>query len=218
MNFNNSSSISPLRLYTKENMHLYVFVSILFVMGVVFGALMVNALSLEQKQDLAHYLGSFFQTISLGESSDRPSLMQTFGFHFKWIMLMWLLGVSVVGLPLILVLDFLKGLLVGFTVGVLISQYSWNGMLFVLVSVAPQNLFIVPILMICSVAAISFSIYIVKHRFLQKTNGSAAPTFASYTSLALSLIAVLFAVSLFETYVSPHMINWIAPSLLEVPS
>jgi stage II sporulation protein M len=219
MNFNNSSSVSPMRLYTKENMHLYMFVSILFVMGVVFGALMVNALTLEQKQDLSRYLGSFFQTISLGgENTVRPSLMQTFGFHFKWIMLLWLLGVSVVGLPLILVLDFLKGLLVGFTVGVLISQYSWNGMLFVLVSVAPQNILIVPILMICSVAAISFSIYIVKHRFLQKTNGSAAPTFASYTSLALSLITVLFAVSLFETYVSPIMINWIAPSLLEALS
>lgn len=216
MNFSSSSSVSSMRLYTKDNMHLYMFVSILFIMGVVFGALMVNALTLEQKQDLARYLGNFFQTISLGgENMVRPSLMQTFGLHFKWIMLLWLLGVSVVGLPLILVLDFLKGLLVGFTVGVLISQYSWKGMLFVLVSVAPQNILIVPVLMICSVAAISFSIYIVKHRFLQKTNGSAAPTFASYTSLALSLIAVLFAVSLFETYVSPIMISWIAPSLLE---
>lgn len=216
MNFSHSSSVSPMRLYTKDNLHLYMFVSILFVMGVVFGALMVNALSLEQKQDLARYLGSFFQTITLGgEHSTRPSLMQTFGFHFKWIMLLWLLGVSVVGLPLILVLDFLKGLLVGFTVGVLISQYSWNGMLFVLVSVAPQNIIIVPILMIGSVAAISFSMYIVKHRFLQKTNGSAASTFASYTSLALSLIAILFAVSLFETYVSPIMIGWVAPSLIE---
>lgn len=216
MNFSSSSSVSSIRLYTKDNMHLYMFVSILFIMGVVFGALMVNALTLEQKQDLARYLGNFFQTISLGgENMVRPSLMQTFGLHFKWIMLLWLLGVSVVGLPLILVLDFLKGLLVGFTVGVLISQYSWKGMLFVLVSVAPQNILIVPVLMICSVAAISFSIYIVKHRFLQKTNGSAAPTFASYTSLALSLIAVLFAVSLFETYVSPIMISWIAPSLLE---
>jgi stage II sporulation protein M len=219
MEFSSSSSASPMRLYTKENMHLYMFVSILFIMGVGFGALMVNALTLEQKQDLSRYLGSFFQTISLGgDNMTRPSLMQTFGLHFKWIMLLWLLGVSVVGLPLILVLDFLKGLLVGFTVGVLISQYSWKGMLFVLVSVAPQNILIVPVLMICSVAAISFSIYIVKHRFLQKTSGSAAPTFVSYTSLALSLIAVLFAVSVFETYVSPIMISWIAPSLLETVS
>ena len=212
----NFSSASPMRLYTKDNMQLYMFVSILFVMGVVFGALMVNALTLEQKQDLTRYLGSFFQTVSLGgEDGVRPSLMETFGLHFKWVMLLWLLGVSVVGLPLVLVLDFLKGLLVGFTVGILISQYSWKGMLFALISVAPQNVFIVPVIIISSVAAISFSMYLVKHRFLQKTNGSAAPTFVSYTSLALSLIAVLFAVSLFECYVTPVMIHWIAPSLLE---
>ena len=211
-----AGAASSLRLYSKENMHLYMFVSILFMMGVVFGALMVNALTLEQKQDLSRFLGSFFQTVSLdSEETSKLTLMDVFGLHFKWIMLIWLLGVSVVGLPLVLVLDFLKGMLVGFTVGILISQYAWKGMLFAIVSVVPQNVVIVPVIIISSVAAVSFSTYVVKHRFLQKTNGSAAPTFITYTSLALSLIAVMFLVSLFEVYVSPLLISWLAPSLLE---
>ena len=208
---------SSIRLYSKENMHLYIFVSILFVMGVVFGALMVNALTLEQKQDLSRYLGSFFQTVSLGgETASIPTLMQSFGLHFKWILLIWILGVSVVGLPLVLVLDFLKGMLIGFTVGILISQYSWKGMMFIIVSVVPQNMIIVPVIIVSSVAAVSFSTYLVKHRFLQKTNGSATPTFLSYTSVILSLIAIMFLVSLFEVYVSPKLISWVAPSLLAV--
>lgn len=210
-----SMTVPYMRLYSKENMHLYIFITVLFLMGVVFGALMVNALTLEQKQDLTRYLGSFFQTVSLGgESGHDVSLLQVFGLHFKWVMLIWLLGVSVVGMPLVLVLDFLKGLLVGFTVGILISQYAWKGMLFAAVSVVPQNMIIVPAIMIGSVAAVSFSTYLVKHRFLQKTNGSAAPNFVSYTSLVLSLIVVMFLVSLFESYVSPKLIAWVAPMLL----
>lgn len=207
---------SATRWFAREQYHLFLFISILFVMGVVFGALMVNALTLEQKQDLSRYLGSFFHTVALnGESVHEPTLMETFGMHVKWIMLIWLLGVSVVGLPLVLVLDFLKGLLVGFTIGVLISQYSWKGMLFAALSVVPQNMAIIPIIIICSAAAVSFSAYLVKHRFMQKTNGSAMPLFVSYTSIALSFIALLFLVALFETYVSPKLISWAAPSLLE---
>jgi len=211
----NPSTVSFTRLYSKENRHLYIFVSVLFMMGVVFGALMVNALSFEQKQDLTRYLGSFFQTVALGgEHGQGVTVMQSFGFHFKWVILIWLLGVSVVGMPLVLVLDFLKGLLIGFTVGVLISQYAWKGMLLATVSVVPQNLIIVPVIIISSVAGISFSTYLVKHRFLQKTNDTAASFFISYTSLILSLIAVMFIVSLFESYLTPKLISWVAPSLL----
>jgi stage II sporulation protein M len=210
------ASASSMRLYSKENLHLYIFITILFMMGVVFGALMVNALSLEQKQDLARYMGSFFQTVSLGGAdTHEPSLMQTFGLHFKWIVLIWLLGVSVVGLPLVLVLDFMKGMLVGFAVGVLISEFAWKGMIFAMVSVVPQNMVIVPVIIISSVAAMSFSTYLVKHRFLQKTNGSATAKFVSYTSLVLTLITIMFLVALFESYVSPKLISMVAPSLLD---
>ncbi len=205
---------SSMRLYAKEHIHLYIFITILFVMGVVFGALMVNALSLEQKQDLASYLGSFFQTVSLGGSeAERPMLMETFGMHFKWIALIWLLGVSVVGLPIVLVLDFMKGMLVGFTVGILVSEYAWKGMLFAVVSVVPQNIIAVPAIIISSVAAVSFSSYLVKHRFLRKTNGSATGYFISYTSIVLTLITLMFLVAAFESYVSPKLISLVAPSL-----
>ena len=70
--------------------------------------------------------------------------------HLKWIGLIWILGLSVIGLPGILILDFLKGVLIGFTVGYLVGQYSWKGLLFALVSIAPQNLFIIPVLMMCA--------------------------------------------------------------------
>ena len=206
---------SPARLFARDRMHLYLFVSVLFVMGVIFGALMVNALTLEQKRDLAGYMGNFLQaSLFGGEAAPRPSLAETFGLHFKWLALLWLLGISVVGLPLVLALDFLKGLLVGFTVGVLISQYAWKGLALAFVSVVPHNMVIVPVIIASSAASIAFSIMLVKRRFLQRPHGSAAPTFVSYTAFMIAMAAVVFAVSLFETYVTPRLIQWIAPIVL----
>ncbi|MEB3102749.1 stage II sporulation protein M [Ferviditalea candida] len=206
-----SARNSAIQNYMKEHLPLYVFVAVLFIMGVVFGALMVNALSLEQKQDLADYLSSFFHTVIQDSVSDGgASLQQTFAMHLKWTVLIFVLGMSVIGLPLILILDFLKGVLVGFTIGYLSGQLSWKGMLFALITVVPQNLIIIPALIACSVTAISFSLYLIRNRLLQK-KGSIRQAFYQYAGLTSALLVILFGASLFEAYVSPPLMKWIVP-------
>ncbi|MFD2611941.1 stage II sporulation protein M [Paenibacillus gansuensis] len=204
---------SSIQTYIKDNTALYVFVGVLFVMGVIFGALMVNALSMEQQQDLSRFVGSFVSSIETGgDTQQRETFFQVFGMHMKWIMLIWLLGISVIGLPLILILDFLKGVMVGFTVGYLVGEMSWKGMLFALVSVAPQNLIIIPALMIASVSGIAFSMYMVRNRIMQK-RGALAEPFMSYSALTLGISALLLGISLFEAYVSPVLMRWVTPML-----
>ncbi|WP_274364434.1 stage II sporulation protein M [Paenibacillus thermotolerans] len=206
---------SVFRVYSKEQLPLYMFVCVLFIMGVVFGALLVNALTLEQKQEVSQYLNTFLQSQGKEAASGGPvSLLESFGVHFKWVLLIYLLGLSVVGVPIILVLDFLKGVLIGFTVGYLAGQWSWKGMLLALASVAPQNLIVVPAIMICSVAAISFSFLLVRSRLLNRSNSAGRP-FAAFSGVCLALCGLLFIVALFESYVSPSLLAWVTPLVLE---
>jgi stage II sporulation protein M len=202
-----------MKQFMKENLSLYVFVSVLFVIGVVFGAVMVNALSLEQKQEMTRHLGSFFQEVNGGlDVQGGASFQQAFGMHMKWILLIWLFGLSIIGLPLILILDFLKGVLIGFTVGYLVGQFSWKGMLFALVSVAPQNLIIIPALLISSVAAMAFSIYVIKNRFIQR-KGTIYHPFMRYTSITLCMGVFLLGAAVWEGYLSLDLIKWVTPML-----
>ncbi|CAM4274142.1 stage II sporulation protein M [Paenibacillus phoenicis] len=204
--------LHPIRHTLKDQTPLYVFVSVLFLMGVVFGALMVNALTLEQQQDISRYLGDFFLSINEGGFEFQPMMFwQVAALHLKWLGLIWLLGLSVIGLPGILILDFLKGVLIGFTVGYLVGQYTWKGLLFALVSVAPHNLIVIPALLIASVAAVSFSLNIIRSRVLMSRPGQATRPFLSYTGLTLAMAAVLLAISSFETWVTPVMMSWVTP-------
>lgn len=206
-------SRNSVQAYMKEHLPLYVFVSVLFVMGVIFGALMVNALTLEQKQELSRYLGNFIQTVDQGtEFSAQQSFTTLFGMHLKWILLIWLLGLSIIGLPLILILDFIKGVLIGFTVGYMVGELSWKGLLFSLVSVAPQNLIIIPAILMASVTGISFSMYMIRNRILQR-QGTIAQPFISYSMLTLSAGAIMVGVALFEVYVTPTLMKWVTPML-----
>ncbi|MBU5345422.1 stage II sporulation protein M [Virgibacillus sp. LDC1] len=199
----------------KDQTMLYVFVGVLFLVGVLFGALMVNALSLEQQQEMARYLNHFFVNVQDGgETMSQSSYWSIAALHLKWIGLIWILGLSVIGLPGILILDFLKGVLIGFTVGYLVGQYSWKGLLFALVSIAPQNLFIIPVLMMCSVAAITFSLYIIRDRFIMNRGGSMVKPFASYAMLTFFMVLLTLGVASFETWVTPAMMRWVTPMLL----
>jgi len=202
-----------LRQYMKEHVSLYIFVSVLFVVGAVFGALIVGALTLEQKEDLSQYVGSYFLAIEQGGTADpQAAFGQLAAMHLKWIAFIWVLGLSVVGMPIIMGLSFLKGALVGFAVGYLAGQLSWDGVLFSLVSVAPHNLIVIPALTICSVAALSFSLFLIRNRFMQR-NGSLKQPLISYSLITVSMAMILLGAALFEAYVSPEMMRWVTPVL-----
>ncbi len=114
--------------YFREHSSIFLFVVILFLMGVIFGAIVVNSMSITQKEDLFYYLSQFFGQVSDGKvAADQDLFLQSFFHNSKFIGLMWVLGISIIGLPVILILLFIKGMVVGFTVGFLVSQMGWNG-------------------------------------------------------------------------------------------
>lgn len=208
-----------LRLMMKEQTPLYIFVGVLFLVGVVFGALIVSALTMDQQQELGDYLGNFFITVDQqGLSATTDSYWSIATLNLKWIGLIWILGLSVIGLPGILILDFLKGVLIGFTVGCMVSQYSWHGMLFALVSVAPHNLVLIPVLIVSSAAAIAFSLLMIRSRVLRQRRTTVTRPFAMYTLLSFVMVLLILAVSCFETWVTPIMMRWVTPSLVQAAS
>ncbi|AIQ69940.1 stage II sporulation protein M [Paenibacillus graminis] len=204
-----------LRLMMKEQTPLYIFVAVLFLVGVVFGALIVSALTLDQQQELSDYLGNFFVTVDQqGLPAAPDSYWEIAALNLKWIGLIWILGLSVIGLPGILILDFLKGVLIGFTVGCMVSEYSWHGMLFALVSVAPHNLVLIPVLLVGSAAAIAFSLLMIRSRVLGQRRSPVTRPFVMYTMLSFGLAVLVLGISGFEAWVSPTMMRWVTPMLV----
>ncbi|MFP3325614.1 stage II sporulation protein M, partial [Planococcus sp. SIMBA_160] len=87
-------------------------------MGVIFGAIIVNSMTISQKEDLFYYLNQFFGQLTNEKAAESKEMfLQSFLHHMKYLGLMWILGISIIGLPLIFLMIFLKGIVVGFTVG-----------------------------------------------------------------------------------------------------
>ncbi|MBB3867324.1 stage II sporulation protein M [Geobacillus sp. NFOSA3] len=195
---------SMIAVHMREHAPMYLFVIVLFLMGVIFGAIVVNSLNFSQKQDLYYYLTQFFGQVSKGNIASAHDMFQQSYFHnLKYVALMWVLGISIIGLPIILILLFLKGIVVGFTVGFLVNQMGWQGFLLSFVSVMPQNLIIIPAFVIMGVISVSFSLQMVRNQFMKRGHEPIFPMIMRYT-MAMMLISVsLLVSSSLEAYVSP---------------
>jgi stage II sporulation protein M len=200
--------------YFREHSSIFLFIVVLFLMGVIFGAIVVNSMSITQKEDLFYYLSQFFGQVSTGKVADNHDLfLQSFFHNSKFIVLMWVLGISIIGLPVILILLFLKGLVVGFTVGFLVSQMGWHGFLLAFVSILPQNLIIIPVFIMMSSFSVIFSLRMIKKQFMKKYAQPILPFFKGYIFALITAIVFISAASGIEAYLSPGLMKTIISSI-----
>ncbi|MCH5584252.1 stage II sporulation protein M [Shimazuella sp. AN120528] len=190
---------------------IYLFVGVLFLVGVVFGAVIVNTLDANKKGELLQYLHYFFRGLAQDDIADPSVAFQhSIGDYLKMLALMWILGLSVIGIPIMLVYLFFKGLVTGFTIGFLINQLSWKGFWFAIAAVVPINIIVIPVLLVLSVAGIQFSITLVKNRFIHN-RGPIYPQFVRYSLLATALTICLVLVAATEAYISPSLMKNVIP-------
>jgi len=200
-----------LGLHFRDNPNLYLFVGTLIAVGGVFGLYLVRALTYEQQQDLAGFLGGYLSR--LGDASARDaaeSFRASLLFYGQWLAAIWLLGLSVIGLPLVFAIVFLKGALSGFAAGVLIGEFSWRGILLALAALVPKNALALPALTVACVSASRFARFAVSRRPLGK-KGSLGPPMAAHTAACALMMGVLCLAALMEAYVSSWLMNRIAP-------
>ncbi|MEH7178618.1 stage II sporulation protein M [Neobacillus vireti] len=200
--------------YFREHSSIFLFIVILFLMGVIFGAIVVNSMSITQKEDLFYYLSQFFGQIQNGKVAENNDLFaQSFLHNSKFIGLIWILGISIIGLPVILIVLFIKGLVVGFTVGFLVSQLGIKGFLLAFVSILPQNLIIIPVFIMMAAFSVIFSLRMIKKQFFKKYGQPILPFFKNYIVSFVVAVVLISAASGVEAYVSPWLMKTMMGSL-----
>lgn len=205
------STLSLLRNHIK----LLVFTCVLFVVGIIFGTLVVGALSSEQKLSLFSTTQHFFSAVNDHQLANSTVMTwQAISSNLKLLGLIWILGLSIIGMPVIVAVLFLQGFFIGFTVGFLVDQFASKGLLFSIMAVLPQNLLMTPALILASVAGIVFSTMLVKSRFAGQVGRlSLSNQFLRYTAVILVMGMLMVGAGLMEGYVSPLLMRLITPHL-----
>ncbi|MCR6110571.1 stage II sporulation protein M [Bacillus sp. A301a_S52] len=195
--------------HLETNRATYIFTTVLLIMGVIFGAIIVNSMGFTQKNDLYAYLTLFFNEASKGEfASSREVFVQSFAYYSKILGFIWFLGLSVIGLPIIYILLFVKGVMVGFTVGILVDQMGVNGFLFAFTSVLPQNIVLIPVFITAATMATAFTVKLWR-QIVRKGREPVITHFVHYSFFILCIGLILLLVASFEAFISPRIMSLI---------
>ncbi|MGE5550792.1 MAG: stage II sporulation protein M [Bacteroidota bacterium] len=201
------------RAYLGEHFGYIALIGLMFMMGIIFGALTVNNLAPGEQQNLLGYLRFFLRDLT-GPAPLRGSTLarDAIWTNAKTLAFLFLLGVTAIGTPFILLVVFTRGFVLGFTVGFLIKQLLLKGFLFALVGVVPHNLILVPALLLAGVANLDFGVALIKSRLTRRpvTLGREFLACLAVTGLAL---LVFVGAGLIEGYISPVLMAWMAKYL-----
>lgn len=194
----------------KENVGIYFTVTLFFAIGLAAGAFTLKAMDYNQKQDLVIYLNRFFQIIKGERVSGGRAFYQSFKNNFQTAFLIWIFGITVVGVPLTLFITSFRGFILGFTISFLVQGLGWKGFLFFIASILPQNIIYVPCILIISALSLCFSLNIFKRKVKRGIMDTIKSNILSYTATIAVIFLIMCSGSIIEAYISPHILQWMS--------
>ncbi|WP_284681077.1 stage II sporulation protein M [Aceticella autotrophica] len=190
--------------HIKDNSILYIIVIMSLMIGIASGAFTINTLNDIQKENIMKYIVSFYDILGHTQLNAINIFKQSILNNFETVFILWLLGATIIGIPFIFFIIGVRGFILGFSIGFLISEFKFKGILFALTAILPQNILILLVILFISVTSINFSLYILKNRrFNMKDLFS---QFVSYTLIVYTASAVMIFSSLVEAYVTPYIL------------
>ncbi|HOQ07890.1 MAG TPA: stage II sporulation protein M [Clostridiales bacterium] len=201
-----------IREHLNANRNTYFFLLLSFVFGVITGAFTVNGLSAMQKDELSNYLHGFLQLFGNQHVSSGELITAGLIENLKMTGLLWVLGVTVIGIPFIYMIICARGFVTGFTSGFIINALGMKGMLLTGFALFPKEIIIIPCLIGIGVNGINFSMRLARNRAVPELQKPGLKTaFLSYCLVALLFTGLTMVGLMIDAYVAPVLIRMIAP-------
>ncbi len=195
--------------YFRSRIVIYALVVALFGLGCVAGGIAVGVIHDESRAELSAFLDGYL--VYVGGASDEAAPQSTAGAvlpqALRGALLPWLLGLTILGAPVILALVFLRGFALGFTLVFLFDQLSFRGLLLAFVGILPQSLFAIPAVFLASGAAVTFSLGAVKLLAGRRHEGGIFSQLATATLLTLIAAGMIACSVWVQGNVSPVLIE-----------
>lgn len=198
--------------YLRPRLFLYGIVGALYGLGVILGVLGVGLLSKEQVSYLTQLISNFLAYLQNLQIDDQAYIREVLGSIWKDLGLIYLLSLTVIGLPGVFVIIFLRGFLLGFVLGFFAQEMAFDGVIFATLAMAPQNLITVPVYLAAGVTAVELSWFLLR-RFWHFPRPPLRPFVWKFTTFMFFLAAIASMGGLVEVYVTPILMKWVAAGI-----
>lgn len=184
---------------------LFIIIFIVTVISFIIGILLISILSGNNKSLIVKSLNNFFISIKENKLNQSVLLYKTLTNNIIINLIIWILGISIIGIPIVISILSFKSLTFGFTISSLIYTYKFNGIIKSIIYIIPNliNLFIIFVL---SYYSISFSLMLFNYLFRKKEYNKRIIV-NRYLKLLLISLLLLILTAVLESFVMPKLFN-----------
>lgn len=192
----------------KKEKTTYISLIIVIIISIFFGTFFITILNDSDKILLKNEINNFFELISSKEFSLSNNLMPNIINNNIFTIILWILGLSIIGLPFIICILFYKGFTLSFTVTSLIYNFKLEGIFISFIYAFPHLIINLIIYFILSCYSFNLSIKILRN-ILNKENIKIKHELKKYILILIISIIILCLTALYETYILPNIIKLI---------
>ena len=184
---------------------LLLFLIFITIISILLGIFFIAVISNDNQDLVKSTINSYFLDINENKIKYFKNLLSIFTSNLFLILFIWIMGISIIGIIISLILLIYKSFLIGFSFTSILYTYGFKGVISGIIYIFPEiiNLFIVFILTYYS---ISFSILLFNYLFKKKEYNRI------FVRRYLKLLVISSLIIIFSTLISTFVI----PNLLRI--
>ena len=198
--------INRTKTHIENEKKKYLFLITVTLIGIISGILFIIFISNKDKLLVKDNIESIINTINNHKLDTFKVFINSLWSNILSLLFIYLLAISIIGMPLIILFLFIKGFTFGFSISSLINTYHFKGILLSLSYLFPHHFILLIIYILLGFYSINFSIRLFRYLFL-KENINLLYYFKNLNKILLISFIIVIICSLIETFLSPILID-----------
>ena len=185
---------------------IFLFLTIISIIGILTGAFYMIILTSQDKMIIKDSLSNYLSCIN------DINLMDNFKndliINISYAVIIWLLGISIICLPIVIILIFMKSFIISFSFTSFIFNYKAKGILYALLYNFPHNIINLLIYLYLGTYSLKLSISLLKS-IISKKNINLRNIMSKYLKILFISLFIIILTTVFEAVMVPKTFKFV---------
>jgi len=189
------------------NKKINLFVICILFLGVIAGAIYTNIIGLNDRNLVIDKIKLFIDNINSNSLKTLLVFKNSIGVNLGYVFIIWVLGMSLIGLIFNMMLLFIKGFIFGFSIASFIVTYGIKGIVVAFIYMFFGQLLNIVVTLLLTIYSIMLSFKLLKVILKKNTSDHFLPFLKNYAIILVISIILSLISSVFETFLLPSLIK-----------
>ena len=198
---------SNIRKIILPNKRINIFIISILFLGVILGSVYANIIGLNDRNLVIDKIKVFVDNINSNSLNTFLVFKNSVGINFSYMLFIWILGMSIIGIIFNIILLFLKGFIFGFSIASFIITYGIKGIVLSIIYLIFGQLLNIIFITILAIYSILFSVKLIKNIINKDKDQKFSVFIKNYFIILVICILVALISSVSETFILPALIK-----------